>query len=105
MLELLRTRGGILMDATSYPYFRKKLKHYMKTVTNNQEPLMITRKNKRNVVLISVEEYSTLLENQFILSHLESRAWLQTAAEHVTPTPEVVAEAMAESATTEVEES
>ncbi|MFC6290507.1 type II toxin-antitoxin system Phd/YefM family antitoxin [Levilactobacillus angrenensis] len=91
------------MDATSYPYFRKKLKHYMKTVTNNQEPLMITRKNKRNVVLISVEEYSTLLENQFILSHLESRAWLQTA-EHVTPTPEVVAESMAESAAAEVEE-
>ncbi|AYM01880.1 type II toxin-antitoxin system Phd/YefM family antitoxin [Levilactobacillus yiduensis] len=87
------------MDATSYPYFRKRIKHYMKTVTNNQEPLMITRKNKRNVVLISVEEYSTLLENQFILSHLESRAWLQTAAE-----PEVVAESMAESAATEVEE-
>lgn len=91
------------MDATSYPYFRKKLKHYMKTVSNNQEPLMITRKNKRNVVLISVEEYSTLLENQFILSHLESRAWLQSP-DHVTPTPEVVAEAMAESATAEVEE-
>lgn len=92
------------MDATSYPYFRKRIKHYMKTVTNNQEPLMITRKNKRNVVLISVEEYSTLLENQFILSHLESRAWLQTAVEHVAPTTEVVAESMAESAATEVEE-
>lgn len=75
----------------------------MKTVSNNQEPLMITRKNKRNVVLISVEEYSTLLENQFILSHLESRAWLQ-GTDHVTPTPEVVAEAMAESTTASVEE-
>ncbi|WP_125580441.1 type II toxin-antitoxin system Phd/YefM family antitoxin [Levilactobacillus cerevisiae] len=69
------------MDATSYAFFRKKLKHYMKRVTNNQEPLMITRKNKHNVVLISVEEYSNLLENQFILSHLESRAWLQATAE------------------------
>lgn len=89
------------MDATSYAYFRKRLKHYMKRVTNHQEPLMITRKHQRNVVLISVEEYSTLLENQFILSHLESRAWLQaTTQKEVTPPAPLVTEATPEAAAT-----
>lgn len=81
------------MDATSYTYFRKRLKHYMKRVTNHQEPVMITRKHQRNVVLISVEEYSTLLENQFILSHLESRAWLQTSAAQKEVAAKLAAEA------------
>lgn len=70
-----------MMDATSYSLFRKKVKHYMKQVAHSQEPVMITRKNNRNVILISVEEYSNLLENQFILSHLESRAWVQAQSE------------------------
>ena len=48
---------------------RNVLKSFDRTcddVVQNHEPIIITRENNQNVVLISQEEYNNLLENLYI---------------------------------------
>ena len=56
------------MDAVSYSDLRQNLKTYMDRVFHDHEPLIITRKNDENLVLISIEEYSSLMETNYLLS-------------------------------------
>ena len=42
------------MDAITYSDLRRNLKAYMDKVYNDYEPLIISRKNSENVVLLSV---------------------------------------------------
>jgi antitoxin YefM len=56
------------MDAITYTDLRQNLKTYMDKVIQDNDPLIITRKNKENVVLISVDEYNSLLETNYLLS-------------------------------------
>lgn len=65
------------MEATTFSDFRKELKSYMDKATDDFEPVTITRKNRRNAVLISEVEYKNMVENQYILSNPENLAWLQ----------------------------
>jgi antitoxin YefM len=57
------------MDAITYTDLRQNLKSYMDKVILDNDPLIITRKNKENVVLISVDEYNSLLETNYLLSN------------------------------------
>jgi antitoxin YefM len=41
----------------------------MDKVIQDNDPLIITRKNKENVVLISIDEYNSLLETNYLLSN------------------------------------
>ena len=56
------------MDAVSYSDLRQNLKTYMDRVFHDHEPLIITRKNDENLVLISIEEYNSLMETNYLLS-------------------------------------
>ena len=56
------------MDAITYTDLRQNLKTYMDKVIQDSDPLIITRKNKANVVLISVDEYNSLVETNYLLS-------------------------------------
>jgi antitoxin YefM len=56
------------MDAITYTDLRQNLKTYMDMVVHDNDALIITRKNKENVVLISVDEYNSLLETNYLLS-------------------------------------
>ena len=56
------------MDAVSYSDLRQNLKTYMDRVFQDHEPLIITRKNDENLVLISIEEYNSLMETNYLLS-------------------------------------
>ncbi|TVR57785.1 MAG: type II toxin-antitoxin system prevent-host-death family antitoxin [Spirochaetaceae bacterium] len=56
------------MDAVSYSDLRQNLKTYMDRVYQDQEPLIITRKNNENLVLISIAEYNSLMETSYLLS-------------------------------------
>lgn len=42
------------MNAVSYSDLRQNLKTYMDKVYHNHEPLIVTRKNNENIVLISM---------------------------------------------------
>jgi len=56
------------MNAVSYSDLRQNLKTYMDRVYQNHDPLIITRKNNENLVLVSIEEYNSLLETNYLLS-------------------------------------
>ena len=56
------------MDAVSYSDLRQNLKSYMDKVYQDQDPLIITRKNNENLVLISIVEYNSLMETNYLLN-------------------------------------
>ena len=50
------------MLAVNYSTIRKKLKDYCDKVTNEFETVIVTRKDEKNVVIISLEEYNTIIK-------------------------------------------
>ena len=57
------------MDAVSYTDLRQNLKSYMDKVYMDHDPLIITRKNNENVILLSVDEYSSLVETSYLIGN------------------------------------
>ena len=73
------------MDALSYTAARKTLAQTMETVCDNHDPVIITRKGKPSVVMMSLEDYQSLQETAYLLKSpknaqrlLESIAQLQS---------------------------
>jgi antitoxin YefM len=62
------------MDAVSYSDLRENLKTYMDKVYDDKDALIITQKDKKNLVLISRDEYNSLIETNYLLSNEEIRA-------------------------------
>ncbi len=48
------------MIAVNYSTIRENLKAYCDQVTDNNETVIVTRKDEKNVVLISLEEWNAL---------------------------------------------
>jgi len=61
-------KGVIQMLAVNYSTIRNNLKNYCDLVTDNCETVIVTRKDEKNVVMISLDEYNNMLENLFIMS-------------------------------------
>ena len=57
------------MEAVAYTSLKQDLNVYMDKVIQNQDSLIITRENNMNVVLISVDEYNSLIETNYLLSN------------------------------------
>jgi len=57
------------MEAITYTVLRQNLNACMDRVVQNQNPLIIARRNNENVVLISVDEYYSLIETNYLLSN------------------------------------
>ena len=79
------------MDAITYSDLRRNLKTYMDKVYNDYEPLIISRKNSENVVLLSIHEYNrheynSLIEIDYLLRNEANAAHLKN--QH-TPTQSV----------------
>jgi antitoxin YefM len=51
------------MIAVNYTNIRENLKTYCDKVNDEDETIIITRKDNKNVVLISQNEYNNMLEN------------------------------------------
>ncbi|HAQ37519.1 MAG TPA: hypothetical protein DCX89_09655 [Saprospirales bacterium] len=56
------------MIAANFTEFRTDLKKYLDEVENNQEILVIKRKSGKGTVLISLEEYNSIMETMHLLS-------------------------------------
>ena len=52
------------------------MKSYMDKVTDDNETVIVKRKNNKNIVLISEESYNNLLENIYITSSKANFDWL-----------------------------
>lgn len=48
------------MLAVNYSTIRNNLKDYCDKATDSQETVIVTRKNKKNVVILSLERYNQL---------------------------------------------
>jgi len=58
------------MQAVNYSNFRQNLKSYLQTVNEDSEPFIVTTKDsKDDVVVLSVEEYDSLVETAKITSN------------------------------------
>ena len=50
------------MLAVNYSTMRSNLKDYCDKATDNNEIVIVTRKNEKNVVLISLEKYNAIMK-------------------------------------------
>jgi len=57
------------MEAITYTNLRQNLNTYMDKVIQDHNSIIITRKNNENVVLISANEYNSLMETNYLLSN------------------------------------
>ena len=70
------------MDAITYTHARTYLAKTMEQVCDDHAPIIITRKNQRSVVMISLEDYQALEETAYLLrSPKNARRLLESIAE------------------------
>lgn len=56
------------METVNYTDFRSNLKHWFDKVINDVSDIIIKRKNGKDLVLISLEEYNSLKETTYLLT-------------------------------------
>ena len=64
------------MIAVNYTQFRNEMKKNMDLVTEDYEAMVVTRKENKNVVVISEEVYNNLLENIHVMGNKTNYDWL-----------------------------
>ena len=64
------------MLAVNYTNLRDNMKNYMDKVTDDYEPVIVTRKDNKNVVMISEETYNNLMENVYVMGNKTNYDWL-----------------------------
>ena len=64
------------MFAVNYTNFRENMKDYMDKATNDYETMIVTRKNNKNVVMISEETYNNLMENVYVMGNKANYDWV-----------------------------
>ena len=70
------------MDTITYSEARSKLADTMEKVCDDHAPMIITRKNARSVVMISLDDYQALEETAYLLrSPKNARRLLESIAE------------------------
>ena len=58
------------MLAVNYSKFRSNLKDYCDKATDENETIVVTRKDEKNVVLISLEQYNKFVRNMKNMEYL-----------------------------------
>lgn len=71
------------MIAVNYSSLRENMKKYMDKTTDEYETVIVTRKNNKNVVILSEETYNNMLENIYIMSNKENYSRLLKGKENV----------------------
>lgn len=64
------------MLAVNYTNLRDNMKAYMDKVTDDYETMIVTRKDNKNVVIISEEAYNNLVENVHVMGNKANYDWL-----------------------------
>lgn len=64
------------MLAVNYTTLRENMKTYMDKVTDDYETMIVTRKDNKNVVMLSEESYNNLMENIYVLGNKNNYDWL-----------------------------
>lgn len=64
------------MLAVNYTNLRENMKAYMDKVTDDYETMIVTRKDNKNVVMLSEESYNNLMENIYVMGNKSNYDWL-----------------------------
>ena len=64
------------MLAVNYTTLRDNMKTYMDRVTDDYETMIVTRKNNKNIVMLSEETYNNLRENIYVMGNKANYDWL-----------------------------
>jgi antitoxin YefM len=64
------------MLAVNYTTLRENMKTYMDKITDDYETLIVTRKDNKNVVMLSEESYNNMMENIYVLGTKSNYDWL-----------------------------
>ncbi len=71
------------MLAVNYTNLRENMKRYMDRLTDDYETLIVTRKNNKNIVMMSEEAYNNLMENIYIMGNKENYNWLMESKKQI----------------------
>lgn len=66
-IKYMYRKGQAIMKALSYTAARSNLAKTMDSICDDHEPVVITRKNERSVVMLSLEDYESLEETAYLL--------------------------------------
>ena len=59
------------------------MKAYMDKVTDDYETMIVTRKENKNVVMLSEESYNNLMENIYVMGNKANYDWLMESKEQL----------------------
>lgn len=71
------------MLAVNYTNLRENMKSYMDKVTDDYETMIVTRKDNKNVVMLSEESYNNLMENIHVMGNKANFDWLMESKEQL----------------------
>ena len=69
------------METVNYTDFRSNLKHWLDKVINDVSDIIIKRKNGKDLVLISLDEYNSLKETTYLLTGKNRDVLLKSISE------------------------
>lgn len=69
-------KGAEYMLAVNYTNLRENMKGYMDRVTDDYETMIVTRKDNKNIVMLSEESYNNLMENVHVMGNKFNYDWL-----------------------------
>ena len=79
---MYKMKDSQTMDAITYTHARSHLAETMEKVCDDHAPIIIARKNRRSVVLLSLEDYQALEETAYLLrTPKNARRLLESVAE------------------------
>lgn len=64
------------MLAVNYTTLRENMKTYMDKITDDYETMIVTRKDNKNIVMLSEESYNNMMENIYVLGNKSNFDWL-----------------------------
>lgn len=67
----------LIMTTVSYSEFRKNLAYFLNLVEDNCEEVVIQRPKGRKVVMLSHDDYSSLMETMYLLMPEKNRKHLE----------------------------
>ena len=71
------------MFAVNYTNLRDNMKTYLDKVTDDYETMIVTRKNNKNIVMLSEESYNNLIENAYIMGNKANYDWIMESKEQL----------------------
>ena len=69
------------MLAVNYTTLRENMKTYMDTIADDYETMIVTRKNNKNIVMLSEETYNNMMENIYVIGDKNNYNWLVESKE------------------------